>query len=84
MQKKIFKNLTFLPICCISLKLEEYVSTYAGPLKFSKLARERCYIQSNGTDQICSKGRYATAIVCLLWPVLIAVNYYYFCYFWHF
>ena len=71
MQEKIFKNLTFLPICCISLKLEEYVSTYAGPLKFSKLARERCYIQSNGTDQICSKGRYATAIGCLLWAALI-------------
>ena len=43
MQKYFFKNSTFLPIYWISLKLKEYVSTYAGPLKFSKPAREQCY-----------------------------------------
>ena len=42
MQKKIFKKLTFLPKYRISPVLEEYVSTYAALLKFSKRARERC------------------------------------------
>ena len=28
--------------------MEEYVSTYAGPLKFSKPARERCYSTPSG------------------------------------
>ena len=41
-KKKISKNLTFLPKYCIVLKMYKYVSTYAGPLKFSKPVLEQC------------------------------------------
>ena len=41
--KEISKKLTFLPKHCIGLKLKQYVSTYAGPLKFSKPAQDVRY-----------------------------------------
>ena len=43
-KKKKLKNLTFLPKYDIGPDLAEYVSTYAALLKFSKRARERCYL----------------------------------------